>query len=293
MTNVLRDEPYEGTQSIVSEIIYRSSGVVMFDEDAEPWTRRKRTRISARFDRTHWEPELFHPFAETRSTHAPHHVAITPFNSEAFGNPKGASGVVARNPRPKAKPKLAPSDRRLASAPGFQHRYTRAHVEAVPTHGKYRMLAAIEYGEHGGIKVRAICEGGFCAGKVRVFDPSAWLDMTEAQCCPRCAARQKRQGLYDQMVRDVNTKHGAYRFLRFETRGNDTDHFVRRVVGECTGAVCGGRERAFAYAAWQDGKEGRGGCFQCVKVDYKRGAVTPLTKLDDTAEEMREMEAAS
>lgn len=296
MTDVLRNDGSEST-------VYRSRGVVMFDEDAQPWERRKRTRVSARFDRTHWEPEYYHPFVEQRSPHAPNHDSKTPFNTQTFSKGGAAASATflaamrktqASRTKPTKASKLAETDRRLAEAPGHQRRYTKAELEAVPMHGKYRLGEVLEYGEHGGMKVRAICEGGFCPGKVRMFGPGEWLNLTMTMSCPRCDARQKRADLLAAMKRDVHQYHGKYRFLRFEDRGEDIEHFIRRVVGECLGEKCGGRIRSFAFRAWQEGDEGLTGCYQCTQVGRrKRGATTPTTKLDAAASEMRAMEVAS
>lgn len=298
MTEVLRNDGSEST-------VYRSRGVVMFDEDAQPWGRRKRTRVSARYDRTHWEPEYYHrPFIEVRSPHAPNHESKTPpFNTQTFSKGGAAASATflaamrktqASRTKPTKASKLALTDRRLAEAPGHQRRYTKAELEAVPMHGKYRLGEVLEYGEHGGMKVRAICEGGFCPGKVRMFGPGEWLNLTMTMSCPRCDARQKRADLHAQMKRDVNPFHGKYRFLRFEDRGDEDCNFTRRVIGECTGnGDCGGRTRGFLFNAWQQSTEGLTGCYQCTQVGRrKRGATTPTTKLDAAASEMRQLEEA-
>lgn len=294
MTNVLRNDGPEDTE--FTSTVYRSRGVALFDEDAEPFERRKRTRVSARFDRTHWDAEYHHPFIEQRSVFAHSPDVVTPFNSETFGNAEKASGVFLAAMRKTHASRTKATKASLAEPANKQttrYLYTKAELEAVPMHGKYKLLAAVDYGECGGVRVRAICEGGFCHGKIRIFGPGEWLKLGETMSCPKCDARQKRADLHAQMKRDVNTHHGKYRFVRFEDRGEDTEHFIRRVVGECLGQKCGGRIRSFAFRAWQEGQEGLTGCYQCTQIGRrKRAATNPATKLDAAANEMRQLEEA-
>ena len=274
-------------------IVYRSRGVTLFDEgEPAPGEKRKRTRVSARIDRSHWEAEYDHRFVATRSIHNSNPKA------KVFGNLDARFSQVEVERRHKAKMKTQPA--RDYFEMGGSKRYSKAEVTAAMTHGKWRLVDLIEYGSHDAVKVRAVCEGGFCDGPAKHFTAGEWLGAVIRPSCLKCKTSQRRNDDVEQMKRDVHLTHGAYSFVGFETTQRSDVEFLRRVVGRCNGPRCGGRTRLFLFAAWQTGSEGRLGCNKCTgRVRSQRARATRELRegepcqLDLAANEMRAEESAA
>jgi hypothetical protein len=241
-------------------IIYRSKGVVMFDEGEEqPGEKRKRTRISARIDRTQWSAEIYHPFKPEKSPYAPVH-----------------------KPKVEVTPEIPPTVKPCAI------RYTREQLESVPMHGLYKQVIVAPVGEGEGWRVKAICTGPSCDSKRRTFEPGQWLDNKTAMSCTKCWAVARRERLLDDKKRTVKPTLGMYTFHELRNEDDGAGHYRVDVIGKCTGPRCSGRTRVFPYATWQRGKSGEDGCIICSRAIGKpRGEVAGLAKLDAAAEEMR------
>jgi hypothetical protein len=245
-------------------IIYRNRGVVMFDEgEPEPNEKRRRTRVSARIDRTQWSEEIYHPFKAERSPYAPVHK---PKSSKAVATPSTSPCAI---------------------------RYTREQLEAVPMHGLYKMVIVSPIGEGAGWRVKAVCTGPSCDNKRRSFEPGQWLDTTNSMSCPKCWAVARRERLQEDKLRSVKPTLGMYTFYEIRNIDDCDGHYRVEVVGKCTGPRCGGRARIFPFAVWQKGKVGQEGCILCSRAPGQpRAESASLAKLDAAAEEMRALEVA-
>jgi hypothetical protein len=238
------------SQSRPMSIVYRNQAVAMFDEDAEvrdAEDKPERTRISARYDRTHWSAEYDrHMFTPDRGAGGP----IRPLSSDPrYKIPRRERLRIARL-------------HLRTDSPQPQKHYTEAEIAAVQEHGVYRLVKIAPHGERGGWRITAVCAGGHCDGKVRIFDPNTWLRTSSgALGCTSCEAKQRSIRLRARLESETHARHGVYELV--EHQYNCAHHAI---LGRCAGPLCNGATRRFSYSKWQHEDEGRLGCKKCCRL---------------------------
>jgi hypothetical protein len=238
------DEVLSPTEETVStDTVYRNQARALFEEpeDLTPDEKRQ-TRVSARFDRSSWSPEFYHAFEPTRSLYAPKKVN-TQYNQHSFGA-NGASQPAVLEP--------------------VQKVHTREALEAVQTHGTYRLLEVKRTESEKGLVVMAQCTGSGCGGQaIRKFRAREWLDLSENKSCPQCRGVLMMREADERYRKTVNATHGLW---VFESMTRMNGNKAMTVTGVCTGPVCGGWKRNFQFNHWQGTRVAMAGCHRCCEI---------------------------
>lgn len=233
------DEVLSSTVEIdtTNETVYRNQPVPLYVEPEEltPDEQRK-SRVSARFDRSHWAPEYWHGFQPTRSKYALNGVN-TSYNQHSFG--KGEQ----------------------LEKPKHVHGHTKEALQAVPMHGTYKLLEVYRTESLKGLVVKAQCTGEGCGGNyVRTFRARDWLDLNHYQSCTLCKGVLMRKDADIRYKETVKHQHGAW---AFESMTRMHGQKAMYVTGKCTGPTCGGWKRNFQFNHWQNDKMAMDGCHMC------------------------------
>lgn len=232
-SEVMDDELKSDDVEVIREIVYRSVAVPLYIED-EPQSpdQERRTRVSARFDRSNYVPETFHRFEPTRSKYA-QKLVNDDYNKQIFGNGKKIAITLA----------------------------SKAQLEALKEHGSY-VLVEVYRTESGKTHVvRARCAGIGCGGQAtRSFRAQEWLDLSKNNSCPRCKGAEMMAEADARYRATVKPSHGLW---VFESMSRMYGGKMMAVTGVCTGPICGGWRRNFQFSHWQGDRVAMEGCHRC------------------------------
>lgn len=238
-------EAHETQGSVGDSYIYRTQRVAIEEHPLGGWdlrTCKRTTRVVARY------------------THVLVKERVRDRAPDRSDNP-----TLCRTAEPGSEPRrFGDNDVPSRKPPSkFHTRYTEEQVRAKKTRGYYHAIEVFRATKTPKLMVRAVCRGGWCPGKERVFATHQWMfaddnaDMGCSTCRRKYVLEQER--LAKLAAGHIGNKRlwnpdtilqtfGAYRFVQIV----QTESGAVKVRAQCTGDVCGGEMRDFQVSTWQN-----------------------------------------